>query len=105
MPDMSAIFQVLSLNPEALDAVKGLNEILAFGNSALSRVQEEVIVTVVAVVNRCPYGALTYGGFFRHHSGDSDLASQLLSDYTQADLPPEDLQMPDFALKLTLEPD
>jgi uncharacterized peroxidase-related enzyme len=104
LPDLPAIFQVLSLNSDALDAVRGLNETLAFGNSTLSRAQEEAIATVVAVANQCRYGALTHGGFLRRHSGDSDLASQLLSDYTQADLPPEDLQMLDFALKVTLEP-
>jgi len=103
LPDLPAIFQVLSLNSEALDAVKGLNETLAFGNSTLSRVQEEAISTVVAVANRCRYGALSHGGFLRRHSGDSGLASQLLSDYSEVDLPEEDLRMLDFALKITLK--
>ncbi|MDP7083569.1 MAG: carboxymuconolactone decarboxylase family protein [Dehalococcoidia bacterium] len=96
LPDLPAIFQALSLNPEALEAVKGLNETLAFGGSTLSRVQEEAIATVVAVANQCRYGALTHGGFVRRHSGDSGLASQLLSDYTQAELPAPDLKMLDF---------
>jgi uncharacterized peroxidase-related enzyme len=104
LPDLPAIFQALSLNPEALEAVKGLNETLAFGGSTLSRVQEEAIATVVAVANQCRYGALTHGGFVRRHSGDSGLASQLLSDYTQAELSAPDLKMLDFALKVTVEP-
>ena len=104
LPDLPAISQVLSLNSEALEAVKGLNETLAFGNSTLSRMQEEAIATVVAVANQCRYGALTHGGFLRRHSGDSGLASQLLADYTQAELSTEDLRMLDFALKVTLEP-
>ena len=101
---MPAIFQVLSLNSEALEAVKGLNETLAFGSSTLTRVQEEAIATVVAVANQCRYGALTHGGFLRRHSGDSSLASQLLSDHTQAGLSSKDLRMLDFALKVTVEP-
>jgi uncharacterized peroxidase-related enzyme len=104
LPDLPAIFQALSLNSEALEAVKGLNETLAFGGSTLSRVQEEAIATVVAVANRCRYGALTHGGFLRRHSGDTGLASQLLSDYSQAKLPAPDLKMLDFALKVTVEP-
>ena len=36
LPDVPAIFRVLSLKPDALDAVKKLNEVLVFGNSSLS---------------------------------------------------------------------
>ena len=102
--DLPAIFQALSLNPGALERVKRLNETLAFGSSALSRVQEEAIATVVAAANRCRYGALTHGGFLRLHSGDEQLASALLADYSQSGLAAEDQAMLEFAIKLTLEP-
>ena len=84
--------------------VKQLNETICFGNSTLSRMQEEAIATVVAVANRCRYGALTHGGFFRRHCGDPALASHLLDDYSLADLDPQIRQMLDFAVRLTLEP-
>ena len=103
-PGLPAIFQALSLSPEALEQVKRLNETLAFGNSALSRVQEEAIATVVAAANRCRYGALTHGGFLRLHSGDEQLTSALLADYSQSGLGEEDQAMLAFAAKLTLEP-
>ncbi len=102
--DLPAIFQALSLSPGALERVKQLNETLAFGSSALSRVQEEAIATVVAAANRCRYGALTHGGFLRLHSGDEQLASALLADYSQSGLAAEDQAMLEFAVKLTLEP-
>jgi uncharacterized peroxidase-related enzyme len=102
--DLPPTFQVLSLNPRALEAVKRLNETLAFGSSSLTRVQEEAIATVVGTANRCRYGALTHGGFLRLHSGDQDLASSLLDDYTQAGLAEADERMLDFALRLTLSP-
>ncbi len=102
--DLPAIFQALSLSPEALEQVKRLNETLAFGSSALSRIQEEAIATVVAAANRCRYGALTHGGFLRLHSGDEQLASDLLADYSQSGLAGEDQAMLEFAVKLTLEP-
>ena len=98
------LFQALSLGPGALEQVKQLNETLAFGSSALSRVQEEAIATVVAVANRCRYGALTHGGFLRLHSSDDELASALLADYSQSGLAEEDQAMLEFAVKLTLEP-
>ena len=104
LPDLPDIFRALSLNSAGLNAVQELNESLAFGNSTLTRVQEEAVATVVSVANRCRYGALTHGGFFRRYSGDSDLASQLLADYTQADLSQKDRRMLDFAVRVTLEP-
>jgi uncharacterized peroxidase-related enzyme len=102
--DLPAIFQVLSLNPKALEDVKRLNETLAFGSSALTRTQEEAIAIVVGSANQCRYGALTHGGFLRLHSGDEDLASSLLDDYTQAELEEADQEMLDFALRLTRRP-
>ena len=107
--DLPAIFQALSLDAGALEKVKQLNETLAFGSSALSRVQEEAIATVVATANRCRQGALTHGGFLRLHSGDDKLASSLLAnawmnDISQSELAEEDQAMLEFAVKLTLEP-
>ena len=68
--------------------VKHLNETICFGNSTLSRMQEEAIATVVSVANQCRYGALTHVGLFRRHSGDPELASHLLYDYARAGLDP-----------------
>lgn len=102
--DLPPIFQVLSLNSRALEDVKRLNETLAFGGSALTRIQEDAIATVVGAANQCRYGALTHGGFLRLHSGDEELASSLLSDHTQAELSEADQEMLDFALRLTRTP-
>ena len=104
LPTLPAIFRAMSLNSQALEAVEQLNESLAFGLSTLGRVQEEAIATAVSVANRCRYGALTHGGFLRRFSGDPTLASQILSDYTKADLTPKDRRMLDFAVRVTLEP-
>ena len=104
LPDVPAIFQAMSLKPEALDAVKRLNEVLSFGNSGLSRVQEEGIATVVSVANRCRYGAMTHAGFLRRHSQDQELASHFLCDYTNAPLSVTDRSILDFAVQVTQAP-
>ena len=104
LPDVPAIFQAMSLKPAALDVVRRLNEVLSFGGSGLSRVQEEAIATVISVVNRSRYGALTHAGFFQHHSKNPKMASHLLGDYTQANLPLKDRRMLDFAVRVTREP-
>ncbi len=79
LPDLPEIFKSISSNSQTLEIVERLNEGIAFGSSALTRAQEEAIATTVSVANRCRYGALTHGSFFRKHSRDSDTASQLLT--------------------------
>ena len=103
-PDLPDIFQVLSINPEALDTVKQLNETLSFGNSPLGRVREEAIATVVAVANRCRFGALTHSGFLRQYTGDQQTAADMLVNHHRAGLDPADRLMLDFAVKVTLKP-
>jgi uncharacterized peroxidase-related enzyme len=103
-PNLPEIFRVMSLNPGALELVKNLNEGLSFGGSGLARVQEEAIATMVSAANRCRYGGMTHGGFLRRQSGDAQLVSDILQDYTVADLSDADRVMLDFALKLTLRP-
>jgi alkylhydroperoxidase family enzyme len=49
------IMQSLSLKPELLSAVSRLFTTGTFGASNLSRVQEEMIATVVSALNRCHY--------------------------------------------------
>ena len=103
-PDLPAIFQVLSIDPDALEIVKDLNETISFGNSALGRVREEAIATVVAVANRCRFGALTHSGFLRQHSADPETTSKMLVNYNTAKLGPADRTMLDFAVRATTKP-
>lgn len=49
------IMQAFSLKPELLAAVSRLFLVATFGGSKLSRVQEEMIATVVSATNRCHY--------------------------------------------------
>ena len=53
--DPAPVIKVMSINPAAMEAVSSLNQALSFGSSALTRVQEEAIATVVSVVNKCRY--------------------------------------------------
>ena len=102
--DLPAIFQAMSLKPEALEQVKRLNETLAFGASGLSRAREEAIATVVAAVNQCRYEALTHAGFLRKQVSDSALVSNLLYDYSKVMLEPRDQQMLEYVARLSWAP-
>ena len=53
--DLPPVISVMSINKKAMEAVQNLNANITFGSSALTRVQEEAISTVVAAINRCRY--------------------------------------------------
>lgn len=49
------VLQCMSLNPAALQAVSRLNNTVTFGASTLTRAKEEMIATLVSVINGCDY--------------------------------------------------
>ncbi len=49
------IMQAFSLRPELTDLFARLSTTVTFGGSRLTRVQEEMIATVVSSINRCHY--------------------------------------------------
>jgi alkylhydroperoxidase family enzyme len=49
------IMQAFSLKPELVSAVAHTFQVATFGGSKLTRVQEEMIATVVSSINRCHY--------------------------------------------------
>ena len=53
--DVSPVIRIMSINPQAMQAVQRLNAAVTFGSSALTRVQEEAIATVVSATNHCRY--------------------------------------------------
>jgi alkylhydroperoxidase family enzyme len=54
-PVVPNIMKAFSLKPEVLGAAAGFVTRVTFGASNLSRVQEEMIATVVSSLNRCHY--------------------------------------------------
>ena len=53
--DVSPVIRIMSINPQAMEAVQRMNAAVTFGSSALTRVQEEAIATVVSATNHCRY--------------------------------------------------
>ena len=49
------VLRAFSLRPELLDLVGKVALTATFGGSRLTRVQEEMIATVVSAINRCHY--------------------------------------------------
>ncbi|MDA0264442.1 MAG: hypothetical protein O3A93_09510 [Chloroflexi bacterium] len=53
--ELPPVIACMSINKSAMEAVQNLNSSITFGASALTRVQEEAIATVVSTTNRCRY--------------------------------------------------
>ena len=49
------VYNVMSLNPKAMQAMARFGQAAAHGGSPLTLAQEEAIATVVSVINKCRY--------------------------------------------------
>ena len=49
------VLQCMSLNPDAMLAVKNISAVLGFGGSTLGERREEMIATAVSQMNDCDY--------------------------------------------------
>jgi uncharacterized peroxidase-related enzyme len=83
----------------------GMYNDLMLGESALSRLEREMIAVVVSSANRCYYCQVAHGQAVRELSGDPALGELLVMNYRAAKLPRRQRAMLDFAHRMTVEPD
>jgi len=55
MGQIPNVMKAFSIRPELLERLAAVAQTATFGGSRLSRVQEEMIATVVSAINRCHY--------------------------------------------------
>lgn len=84
-----------------LDAFTALYNDLMLGESALSKLEREMIAVVVSSINRCFYCLVAHGAAVRQLSGDPKLGEMMVMNYRVADLDPRQRAMLDFAAKMT----
>ena len=77
---------------------------LMMGESALSKLEREMIAVVVSSANHCYYCLVAHGAALRQMSGDPALGELLVMNYRAAQLPRRQRAMLDFAHKLTVAP-
>ena len=75
------------------------------GESGLSKLEREMIATVVSSENHCYYCQVAHGWAVRRRSGDPTFGEQMVMNYRAADLDSRQRAMLDFAVKLTDTPD
>jgi uncharacterized peroxidase-related enzyme len=77
---------------------------LMLSDSALSKLEREMIAVVVSSANHCYYCLTAHGAAVRKLSNDPQLGEQLVMNYRAADLPKRQRAMLDFAHRLTTSP-
>ena len=73
-------------------------------NTALERVEIEMIIVTISGVNDCLYCVVAHGALLRYFSEDPSLADKLATNHRTADLSARHRAMLDFAVKLTERP-
>jgi uncharacterized peroxidase-related enzyme len=79
------------------------NEIM-LGDSALSKLEREMIAVAVSSQNRCYYCLTAHGAAVRQYSGNPLLGEQIIMNYRVARTGKRERAMLDFAVKLTATP-
>ncbi len=77
---------------------------LMLGDSALSKLEREMIAVAVSSQNRCYYCLTAHGAAVRQYSGNPLLGEHLVMNYRVARLSKRERAMLDFAVKLTASP-
>ena len=98
------VLQALAFDMAKLDAFVAYRTDLMVAESGLSKLDREMIATVVSSQNRCYYCITVHGATVRALSGDPMLGELMAMNYRAARLNKRQRAMLDFAVKLTAEP-
>ncbi|MCD9148016.1 peroxidase-related enzyme [Pseudophaeobacter flagellatus] len=95
------VLRAHSFDENKLNTFSALYNELMLGDSALSKLEREMIAVVVSAVNSCFYCLAAHGAAVRQLSGDPKLGEMLVMNYRVAPLEARQRAMLDFAVKVT----
>jgi uncharacterized peroxidase-related enzyme len=98
------VLKAFAFDMAKLEAFVAYRNDLMLAASGLSRLEREMIATVVSAQNRCFYCITVHGASVRQLADDPVLGELLAMNYRAARLSKRHRAMLDFALKLTVEP-
>jgi len=98
------VLTAYAFNEQNLRAFTDMYNDLMLGDSALSKLQREMIAVVVSSVNQCYYCLAAHGATVRALSGDPALGEMLVMNYRVAPVSQAERAMLDFSVKLTEQP-
>jgi RNA polymerase sigma-70 factor (ECF subfamily) len=97
-----AIYRAQSLLPSLIEAEIGLANAILFRESALSQRQKERLLLLLAGAEGNGSSAITHYEMLRILGDPENQIKQILTDYVHADLPPAEVELLDFAVRLSL---
>ncbi|NNE51476.1 MAG: peroxidase-related enzyme [Sulfitobacter sp.] len=97
------VLQAYAFDVEKLNAFTAMYNDLMLGDSALSKLEREMIAVAVSSYNKCYYCLVAHGAAVRQLSGDPELGEALVMNYRVAKIDARQRAMLDFAVKLTRE--
>ena len=95
------VLKAYAFDDKKLRAFTDMYNDLMLGESALSKLEREMIAVAVSSVNHCYYCLAAHGAAVRELSGDPKLGEEIAMNYRAAALSPKQKAMLDFAVKLT----
>ena len=95
------VLRAYAFDIDKLNAFAGMYNDLMLGDSALSKLEREMIAVAVASVNKCYYCLVAHGAAVREMSGDPQLGEALVMNYRVVKITAKQRAMLDFAVKLT----
>lgn len=99
------VIRAFTLRPAKLRTfIAKYNELMLSNETRLSRLEREMIATVVSSHNHCVYCITSHGQAVREFSGDPVLGDILMTNYRDAKLSNKHRAMLDYAWKMTATP-
>ena len=95
------VLRAYAFDIDKLNAFTGLYNDLMLGDSALTKLEREMIAVAVSSVNHCYYCLVAHGAAVRELSGDPMLGEQMVMNWRVADLSHRQRAMLQFASNLT----
>lgn len=99
------VLQAYAFNEKKLRAFTDMYNDLMLGDSALTKLEREMIAVTVSSINKCFYCLTAHGAAVRQLSGDPKLGEMMVMNYRVAPLSNKQRAMLDFAAMLTEEPE
>jgi uncharacterized peroxidase-related enzyme len=98
------VYSAYSLKPQRLRNFMAMYNEVMLSESALSKLEREMVAVVVSSANRCYYCLVAHGAAVRQLSGDPELGEMMALNYRVARLDVRQRAMLDFAWKLSTTP-
>ena len=97
------VLRAYAFDIDKLNAFTAMYNDLMLGDSALTKLEREMIAVAVSSVNKCYYCLVAHGAAVRQLSGDPELGEALVMNYKVARIDARQMAMLDFSVKLTRE--